>query len=145
MIKRIEEAVAKMLECDIEEVTIENYDFYGLAVFSFCGQEWAVGTDEEAHEAVREIIKNSVWSFRAEFIALHTRAGASSGMVKAITALQEDCEDCNDDILSLIENIDSFIEDAISADGRGMFISSYDNEEVETEVNGFTFYAYRLN
>ncbi len=145
MVEPIEEAAIKVLECDIEELTKESYDLYELAVFSAYGMEYAVGTDEESQAAAEEAIKNSAWSFRPEFIASHTKAGATNGMIKAITALQESCEDCNEDLKSLIENLDDFIEDAVSADGRGMFLSPYDSEEQEIKIDGEYFYAYRLN
>ena len=41
--------------------------------------------------------------------------------------------------------MDEFIEDAISADGRGHFLSSYDSEEVEIDIDDETYFAYRLN
>lgn len=41
--------------------------------------------------------------------------------------------------------MDGFIQAAISADGRGHFMSSYDGEENEVTVNDQTFYIYRLN
>ena len=66
-------------------------------------------------------------------------------MIKTITALQEACEDCNDDILSLIEDIDAFIEDAVSSDGRGMFLSPYDSNEQEVKIGDEYYYAYRQN
>lgn len=144
MVEPIEEAAIKVPECDIEELTKESYDLYELAVFSAYGMEYAVGTDEESQAAAEEAIKNSAWSFRPEFIASHTKAGATNGMIKAITALQETCEDCNDDILSLIEDIEDFVEDAISADGRGTFLATYDSDEIEIKVNGIDYYCYRL-
>jgi hypothetical protein len=99
----------------------------------------------EADQAFKQSIQDSVWSFRSEFIASHTKAGATNGMIKAITALQEACEDCNEDIQSLIEDIDAFIEDAVSSDGRGMFLSPYDSNEQEIVIDGEYLYAYRLN
>jgi DNA-directed RNA polymerase subunit L len=86
-----------------------------------------------------------VFGFRSEFIASHTKAGATNGMIKTIKALQEACEDSNEDVKSLIEDMDKFIEDAISSDGRGQFLSSYDSNEVEIVIDGETFYSYRLN
>jgi len=144
-VSRIEQAAAQVLGCEPEELTKERYDHYGLSVFSGCGQEVAIGTDEEADKAAAEYIKDSVWSIRPEYIASHTKRGASNGMIKAIKALQEACEDCNDDILCLIEDIDKFIEDAVSADGRGTFLSPFDSEEQEIDIDGETFYVYRLN
>src|SRR5674476_882393 len=58
---------------------------YGLCVFSGCGQEVAIGTDEEADKAAAEYIKDSVWSIRPEYIASHTKRGASNDMIKAMS------------------------------------------------------------
>jgi hypothetical protein len=126
-------------------VTEERYDMYGLKVFSNGNEEYAIGSDDEATEAVKAYIKDSAWTFRSEFIASHTKGGTSNGMIKAIQALQETCEGCNDDILSLIEDLDDFIEDAVSSDGRGMFLSPYDSNEQEIEIDDEPFYAYRIN
>jgi hypothetical protein len=41
--------------------------------------------------------------------------------------------------------MDKFIEDAISSDGRGQLLRSYDSNEVAIVIDGETFYAYRLN
>lgn len=42
-------------------------------------------------------------------------------------------------------NIDAFIEFCQEVDGRGNIISSYDGIENEVEVDGITYYIYRLN
>ncbi len=68
------------------------------------------------------------------------------------------CESNNDVIYNTIEKtcgIDEFVKAAISADGRGHFMSSYDGEENEETITGIfneetgdnstTFYIYRLN
>ena len=145
MITKTEEAASKILGCGVDDVECLTYDHYGLRIFSNGGEEYAIGSDEEGDKAINQYIQDSVWTFRPEFIASHTKAGATNGMIKAITALQESCEDCNEDLKSLIENLDDFIEDAVSADGRGMFLSPYDNEEQEIKIDGEYFYAYRLN
>jgi hypothetical protein len=116
-----------------------------LRVFSAYGQEWTVGTDDEAIEAVKQYIKDNAWTFKPEFIASHTKGGASNGMIKAVSALQEACESCNDDIKSLIDDVDAFVEDAISSDGRGMFLSPYDSNEQEVKIDDKYYYAYRQN
>lgn len=131
--------------CDIEDVEQEKYDMYGLQVFSNGNEEWAIGTEEEADQAVRQYIEDSVWTFRPEFIASHTRGGATNGIIKAIAALQESSGDCNEDVKSLIEDLDKFAEEAVSSDGRGTFLSPYDSFEVEIEIDGETFYCYRTN
>ena len=52
---------------------------------------------------------------------------------------------CNEDVKSLIEDMDDFIEDAVPSDGRGMFLSPYDSNEQEIVIDGAYYYAYRLN
>jgi len=141
----IERVAAQVIGCDVDDLTEAKYDHYGLRIFEACGFEYAIGSDEEADKAIKQYMQDSVWTFCPEFIASHTKAGASKGMIKAITALQESCEDCNDDVKSLIEDMDEFIEDAVSADGRGMFLSPYDSEEQEIVIDGEYYFAYRLN
>jgi hypothetical protein len=145
MVEQIEQVAAQVMGCDVDAVDCLTYDHYGLKIFKASGEEWAIGTDEECDEAIKQYMQDSVWTFRPEFIASHTKAGASNGMIKAITALQESCEDCNDDIKSLIEDMNDFISDAVSADGRGMFLSPYDSEEQEIKIDSEYYFAYRLN
>ncbi len=142
--KKIETAVlalAKHLGCSEDDLNEKNYDFYGLSIFSYGRSEYAVGTDEESDKACSEYIKESAWAFRAQFIA------AECGMPEAeeiIEAAQQKCESSNDAILAIIKGscgINSFVESAISADGRGHFLSSYDGDEVEESG----FYIYRIN
>jgi len=73
--------------------------------------------------------------------------GYNDATVKAFQQMQESlCENANELVSAIIEDIDEFIEDAISSDGRAHFLSTYDDEENETEDdNGETFYIYRLN
>ena len=59
--------------------------------------------------------------------------------------LSEKCESSNDAILSLIKDVDHFVDDAISSDGRGHFMSTYDGCENEEEINKNTYYIYRTN
>ncbi len=107
---------------------------------------YIVLTDEEADEMAANYIKDSLWAFNASFLASET------GYPEEIfTAMQNKCEDANDAIYSLIDSnksdtdINSFIEAAISADGRGHFMSSYDGNENEQSINGAYFYIYRMN
>ena len=146
MTNELEQVAAQAMGCDVEELREETYDNYGLKVFSAYGLEYAVGTDEEADEAVKQYIQDSVWSFSANFILSHSKAGYSVEVEKALKEMQAKlCESANELIKALIEDMDSFIEDAISADGRGNFLSSYDSEEQEIVIDGEYFYAYRLN
>lgn len=135
------EALAKHLGVEMGDLTEERYSHYGLPVFSLGKKEYAIGDDEQADEACYEYIKNSVWAFRASFIASECNLPDSEKMIEAA---QEKCELANDGILAMIKGtcgLSSFVESAIAADGRGHFLSSYDSEE--NEVDGF--YIYRLN
>lgn len=104
-------------------------------------------TDSEANEKAAEYIKDSLWAFNASFIL--SECGLDGSGEESLRSMQEKaCESANNFILSLVEKtcgIESFIEAAISADGRGHFMSSYDGEEHEIESDGETFYVYRLN
>jgi hypothetical protein len=100
-----------------------------------------VGDDEQAGEALYEYIEQSVWAFRASFIARECNLPEAEGMIEAA---QEKCEDANDGILAMIKGtcgLKSFVDSAESADGRGHFLSLYDSNE--NEVDGF--FIYRLN
>jgi hypothetical protein len=145
-ISRIEAAAAQAIGCEPEEIREETYDNYGLKVFSAYGLEYAIGTDEQAQEAASEYIKQTLWAFNASFIIDHSKIAYSNELEKCIKEMQGKlCEGCNGLVEALIEDMDEFIEDAISADGRGHFLSSYDGNEEEVTIDGETFYAYRLN
>lgn len=136
-------ALAEYLECEPQELTLEAYDHYGLARYSLGNKEYAIGTDEEADEAAQEYVKDSVWAFNASFIL--SECDLPNEMEDAIKALQSDkCEGANDALLALVEKcttLEDFTQSAISADGRGHFLSGYDGNENEEG----DFYIYRLN
>lgn len=143
---RLEQAAALALECEVEDLKKESYDHYGLSIFSYAGLEYAIGDDAQAEAAAGEYIKDSLWSFNPSFIISHSKAGYNPELEKCLREMQEKlCEGANSLVEALIEDIDSFIEDAISADGRGMFLSPYDSNEQEITIDSETFYAYRLN
>lgn len=139
-------AAAAYYDVEPDEVEEESYDHYGLRVFSYGTMEVAVGDDDAANDVAADYIKDALWAFNAEFIAEHTEIGYRDWFVNAIRALQESkYEDSNDDIEDMITSMGEFIDDAISADGRGHFMSSYDGEENEVEIDGVTYYVYRIN
>lgn len=118
-------------ECDeVEE--FDNDDYYIL-------------TDEEADEKAKQYIEDSLWAFTPSFLASMT--DFDEEIFQAI-ADNGKCESNNDVIYNTIQKtcgIDDFVSAAISADGRGHFMSSYDGCENEETVNDTTFYIYRLN
>lgn len=137
------EALASFLGCEIEELNQTKWGHYGLDSFELGSKEYAIGTDSEADSACAEYITDSAWAFGAEFIV--SECGLPYQLAEPIQAWQEkECESANDGIVSLIEKtcgMDSFLESAISADGRGHFLSSYDGEENQEGE----FFIYRVN
>lgn len=128
------QALAKFLEIEETEIDEENED-----TFTIGRNEYLVLTDDEADQKAKEYILSSVWAFNASFLLGHMPNGMSEEMLKIVH--EKKSEDCNDQFLELIEDKKHFVEDAISADGRGHFISQYDGEENEQDE----FFIYRIN
>jgi len=108
------------------------------------GAEYRVLTDDEAYVAYKETIEQSLWAFNASFLSGETGIDDS-----VFVALAEQCEGCNDAVRSIVDGscgIDSFVESAVGADGRGHFLNHYDGEENEfcTDDNDY-WYLYRTN
>ena len=132
-------ALASFLECDPCELDDVSYDHYSMALFSYGNSEYAIGTDEQADKAVLESIKDSVWAFNASF--LDDETGLPEEM---FSFASEQCESANDAILKVIEQscgLQSFVDTAISYDGRGHFLSGYDGSEHEQG----DYFIYRTN
>ena len=120
-------------------------DAYMKNLFTHDGEEYLILTDAESDVATRDYILESLWAFNASFILENCNLDASENVAKSLQTLQEKCcESCNDFIKALINGtcwIDQFVENAINADGRGHFLSSYDGKE--NELNGL--FIYRVN
>lgn len=119
--------------------------------FECQGEEYLVLTEDEREEAVKEYIKESIWAFNADFILDNSRIEWNNNreydqIEKALKEMQEKlCESANSLILALIEDFDQFVDNAVSADGYGHFLSQYDGEEYEEKINDTWFYIYRTN
>lgn len=101
---------------------------------------YLVLTDKEADQQVRIDIEDSLWAFKAEFIIDHSNLPSEAEeMVRFFQEAKS--EGANETIKALITDMDEFVEDAISADGRGHFLSHYDGEE--GEAGGF--FIYRID
>jgi hypothetical protein len=128
-------ALAKHLSVDVDEVTGEGDEWY-------CGrQTWLVLSDDDADERAAEAIRDSLWAFRSEFIAGHTRPRLNGAGIKALAEMKANMRESAQPLIeALIHDMDDFIRDAISADGRGHFLASYDFEECEQDG----WYLYRV-
>jgi hypothetical protein len=137
-IKKSVKLLAKIVGMTTEEMT-EALD----------SGDYSLLTDSEADRRAREYILDSVWAFRASFIAAHARDGVTEEVIQSIQA-NDKCESNNPVILALIKDVDAFVDDAIRSDGRGHFLSSYDGEEIEIvsrtkSGKNLYMYAYRHN
>ena len=143
-------------EDDMKSVTVDRYysSLYSEYRYEACGEEFYVLEDERAYALAFQIIKDDLWAFNADFIADHLKHDIVycdnpvnlDDLHLAIRAVQERlCEGANAIIHALIDDLNDFVDDAIAADGRGHFISSYDGEEHEVTVDGETYYIYRLS
>ena len=127
--------LAKFLDClpsELESDCDESTFNYGRATYR-------VLTDSEADEACAESIEQSLWAFNADFLSGYTKLDS-----RVFSALSELCEDANDAVRALIDGsggFDNFVSEAVGADGRGHFMSSYDGEE--WGYGGY--YIYRTN
>jgi hypothetical protein len=137
-------ALCGIVQVDPETIEEENRDHYGLSVYSIDGQEYAIGTDEEADAAAKCAIEESLWAFNAEFIL--GECGLDLSGAESLRDMQgKACEGAQDFIASLIKRtcgLDSFCEEAVRWDGRGHFLSPYDGEEIE--LLGGKYYAYKI-
>ena len=108
-------------------------------------EDYLVLTDEEADEAVREYIEETVWAFNPSFLSVHT--GVDEEIFEALAGR---CEGNNESFKRMIKDFDYFVDDAVSCDGRGHFLAGYDHEENEVtyksiDNNTTTYYIYRRN
>ena len=124
--------LAEHLDCEADEIE-QGYD---NSTFELGNMEYLVLTDDEADERAKEYIESSIWAFSSWFLASHT--GLDEEIIKH---LQDKCEGANDVLLNAVKDVDDFVNDAISCDGRGHFMSSYDGHEEELK----DLYIYRTN
>ena len=143
-------------EDDMKSVTVDRYfsNSYSDYVYETCGEEFCILEDERAYALAFQLIKDELWAFTPGFIVKHLKHEIVyceypvdlDDLQLAIRAAQERlCEGSNAIIHALIDDLNVFVDDAIAADGRGHFISSYDGEEHEVTVDGETYYIYRLS
>lgn len=131
-------------DCDI---AVSNYGTFEIGT-----QEYLVFTDKEADNECKERILEDLWAFRASYVIKYMKGydklslQQEKVLTEAIEKMQEAlCESANPIIEAIIQNMDSFIQDAIETDGRGHFLALYDHEENEEVIDGVTYFIYRQN
>jgi hypothetical protein len=109
------EALARHLECEVDDLSEERHECYGMTVYSHGNAEYAVGTDSEADEA---------WD-------------------QSLDSYIDDCimPEIKDKTLARYFDTEAWKSDA-RMDGRGHSLASYDGDEIELDGD---FYAFRIN
>jgi hypothetical protein len=134
------EALAEFLEIELEEgETLEDHlTEESEEQFSYGTRTYLVLTEDEADIAAWEAISQSLWAFNAEFLA-----GITDLPELVFKALQNEMsEDANETIRQLVgDKFDDLVSEAISSDGRGHFMSSYDGKEEEVGE----YFIYRMD
>ena len=127
-------ALGKYLEVEPRDIDVlEGAGPYKTDIYRYGRTDFLVLTDREADRLTKEMIRDSLWTFNPSFLAAHTNVSE-----KILQILQHGNEDANDAIFELVRDFDYLVEDAISCDGRGSFISMYDG--VEEEEDGWFIY-----
>ena len=124
---------------DLDDEVVNNITFNGNE-FIHGDREYLVLEDEEADKRAEEYIKDTAWAFKPSFLSAHTGIDED-----VFNILSEKCEDSNNAVLSMIKDFDHFVSDAISSDGRGHFIATYDHDESIEEINNTEYFIYRTN
>jgi len=137
------------IDTSTENIEVDDRD--GAVVLSD-REEYLVFTDAEANKECKERILEDLWAFRASYIIQYMKGydklslQQDKVLIDTIEKIQELlCEGANPIIEAIIQNMDSFIQDSIEADGRGHFLASYDNNENEVTYNRNIYYVYRRN
>jgi hypothetical protein len=134
-----------------EDIKQSEYD---KNIFEANGIEYLICSNMQATQRAGDDIKQSLWAFDTGFIVEHStpeaiktfceRIGANTYDDSPFTAIHsycaDVCEGANYLIEKMITDINQFIEDAISIDGRGHFLSTYDGIEYNVHEN----YIYQL-
>lgn len=131
----------KLENQDQIEQEVRSWEHYGLDIIEIDGVEYAFAPDDAAADlACAEYIEQSLWAFNSDFLA-----GETDLPSEVFEILARQCEAGNDAILKIVErtcSLDSLVESAIGADGRGHFLNSYDGCEIVLSNGG---YLYRIN
>jgi hypothetical protein len=130
-------ALAEYLGCNLDELDESRYSDN---TFEYGREEYLILTESEADEMAESYILDSVWAFNADFLISHM--GLPYDAKPMLESFSRDkCESANDTFLAMIKDHDAFVRDAISADGRGHFLNTYDGEENEHGE----YLIYRVN
>ena len=121
---------------DLDDIEESQHDD---STFKVWRRDYLVLTDDEADARALEYVRESLWAFNADFLASYCDLPA-----EMFSVLSEKCESANETIKKLVEQsggVKEFADEAVSADGRGHFLSGYDGDEYEQSE----YFIYRTN
>lgn len=129
-----EEMAARALEELFGERFDNDFDDHFVGVES--GDEYHVYDDDGRRQAVMDQMGETISYFRSDFLA-HETGIDQTAFEKLVGE--------NDVVMVIVRStcgLDALVDDAVSEDGYGVFLSSYDGEEIELDGGLF---AYRHN
>ena len=119
---------------------------YAEAEQLFLEGNYLVLTEEGREYSAYAYINESLWAFDYEFLAQFSevidaiRSDVWAYMVRTMRG------DFNEVILAaLCHDTEEVCEAAVERDGYGHYLGIYDGQEIEQEVNGNTYYIYRVD
>ena len=124
---------------DLEGTCVDDAD----TIFTTNMGEYIVLRGDEAYQKATEYIEDTLWAFNSNFLAGYTGVDES-----VFEQLSLQYESANVPVRTLIQangGLEGFVDEAISADGLGHFLSQYDGEEHEVIIaGGKMWYIFRV-
>ena len=125
---------------DVREIA-EHYSYSrNEVVDALRNNDFECMTLENAEERAKDYIRETVWAFNSSFLVGYFPRGLDCEDIDRLRG--DKCEDINSAFLALLDDFDTFAGDAISADGLGHFLSSYDGDCLELSSG---LVAWRVN
>ena len=120
----------------IRALAVSQEITYSEAQDEISSGNYEVLTEEEAYARASDYIQDTLWAFNQGFVERHSDvAYAIPNHIWKEMASQM-CEDFNDVVRAMIEaesDLETFINDAISTDGLGHFLNSYDGSYEDSD------------
>ena len=131
-------------ELNKEDLDISDEVIDGYEVLTFDDDEQCikVAPYDYAVQLATESIKESVWAFSAGVLYGYVNEGVSMDLIEIV---QKECENANQPLIDLInagQGMERFIDGAISSDGIGHFLNSYDGDYDEYVIDGEVYVSW---
>lgn len=126
--KTFEQVTAEDITNALNNENIVRDSHWGLPVLVINGDEYAVAaTEQQAFEACCESIEDTLCYFSPAFLAEQTELPVE--IFEALSNAGFEDNEVYKDLIERVTSIVNFADEAISYDGMGHFLASYDLEE----------------